>query len=167
MFEAVWGPDVGVTTWTINAILILMPALAFAIARLSKRGGWKPTVIATVASTIFGWGLASFAYTDRIEGYRLDGSVVEIIRPFETKRLSLKGLRSATPDPDWIDGSVRLAGSGGWYCHCGSFSSHELGEHGAWVTDSRKAIVLRFERRRPLVLSPADTDRFLEALPKR
>lgn len=98
-----------------------------------------------------------------ILGYRVTPRDIEVRRLFWTTRLPLAGLESAAFDPAAMNGSVRLFGNGGLFSFTGLFRSRSLGSYRAYVTDPRRAVVLRFPAR-TVVVSPADPRDFVQAL---
>ncbi|HQR45471.1 MAG TPA: PH domain-containing protein [Thermoanaerobaculia bacterium] len=98
-----------------------------------------------------------------VTGYRLDTAGLEVQRLLWTTRVGLEGLERAWHDPEATCRSIRIWGNGGLYSVSGWFRNAGLGRYRAFVTDPRKAVVLRSPTR-VVVLSPADPDLFLSSL---
>lgn len=120
------------------------PLLALAVA-----GPW----IVLVAAALF-----------TVRGYELDAGELRVQRLLWATRVPLAGLRRAWADPKALKGSIRLLGNGGLYSFSGLFRSGKLGRYRAFVTDWRRAVVLRFDGR-TVVVTPDRPDGFLERLP--
>jgi hypothetical protein len=73
------------------------------------------------------------------------------------------GLRSAQVEPDAMRGSLRTFGNGGAFSFSGFYYNQRLGSYRAFVTDPRRAVVLRYATRR-IVLSPDSPEYFLRDL---
>lgn len=91
-----------------------------------------------------------------VRGYQISAGGLRIRRLLHTSRLDLTGLRTVTPDPTAMNGSLRLFGNGGLFGFYGWFWNRRLGRYRAWVTSPKLAVVLRFADRRPMVVSPDD-----------
>ena len=63
-------------------------------------------------------------------------------------------------EPDAMRGSIRTFGNGGAFSFSGFYYNKRLGSYRAFVTDPRRAVVLRYATRR-VVLSPAAPDDFV------
>jgi hypothetical protein len=106
--------------------------------------------------------LVAYVYSPRSYEFN-DGSIV-VKRPIRDVRLPLEGLREARPaTPDDFKGSVRLWGSGGVFGYYGWFRTSKLGKCTWYLTDRSKAVVVKTAAQTALV-SPDETDRFLERI---
>ena len=73
---------------------------------------------------------------------------------------SLRDLRDVKIRPGILTGSIRTMGIGGFFGYIGRFRSQLLGNYQAYVTDSSRAVVLRFKDD-TLVISPDDPAAFV------
>lgn len=96
-------------------------------------------------------------------GYALSDHTLEIKRLGWASRIDLGELVSAEADPDGMKGSIRTWGNGGLFAIAGYMYSKKLGKYRAWVTDPKKAVVLKFKDW-TAVVSPDDPERFVEEL---
>ena len=95
-----------------------------------------------------------------VRGYILIDSRLSIERPGWESRLDLSRLNSATVDPDALRGSLRLFGNGGFFSFTGWFRNKKLGIYRAYVTDTKRAVVLRFADK-TVVITPDDPQKFV------
>lgn len=98
-----------------------------------------------------------------IRGYSLGPDALLIHRLVWTTRVPLRGLQSATFEPDAMRGSLRTFGNGGLFSVSGLFWSRRLGSYRALVTDLRRTVVLRWARQ-VLVVSPHAPEEFVRDL---
>lgn len=98
-----------------------------------------------------------------VRGYELDATGLYVERLLWRTRIPLAGLRRAWHDPAALRRSLRLFGNGGLYSITGIFQNATIGRYRAFVTDPRRAVVLRFESR-TVALSPAEPDALLAHL---
>ena len=71
-----------------------------------------------------------------------------------------RDLRDVKVRPGVLTGSIRTLGIGGFFGYIGRFRSRLLGNYQAYVTDSSRAVVLRFKDD-TLVISPDDPAAFV------
>ena len=98
-----------------------------------------------------------------VRGYELDATGLYVERLLWRTRIPLDGLTRAWHDPAALRRSLRLFGNGGLYSITGIFQNATIGRYRAFVTDSKRAVVLRFATR-TVALSPADPDALLAHL---
>ena len=98
-----------------------------------------------------------------VRGYSVTADALLVHRLFWKHRVPLAGLQSAQFDPKAMSRSVRLFGNGGAFSFSGWFRSKRLGNYRAFVTDPRRAVVLRFPNR-TIVISPSNPAQFVSAL---
>lgn len=77
-----------------------------------------------------------------------------------TTRIPLKGLKAIRAEPEAMRGSLRLCGNGGLFSFTGWFHNKGLGLYRAFVTHTRRTVVLCLATR-TLVVSPADPEAFV------
>lgn len=98
-----------------------------------------------------------------VTGYEVDPTELRIQRLLWSTRVSLDGLTRAWADPSAMRGSIRVFGNGGLYSFSGVFYHVALGRYRAFVTDSRRAVVLKMNKR-VVVVSPAEPAQLVQAL---
>jgi len=95
-----------------------------------------------------------------IRGYTVVPGALEIHRLLWTTRIPLEGLKELRSEPEAMRGSLRLWGNAGLFSFTGWFWNKPLGIYRAFVTDTRRTVVLRLAKR-TLVVSPADPEAFI------
>ena len=98
-----------------------------------------------------------------IRGYSITADAILVHRCGWTTRLPLAGLGSARAEPNAMSRSIRLFGNGGLFSFTGLFRNKALGNYRAFVTDLRRTVVLRYEKR-TVVISPGEPDEFVRDL---
>lgn len=98
-----------------------------------------------------------------VRGYSITHDALLIHRLFWKTRLPLGGLESVKFDPDATRRSIRVFGNGGFFAFTGYFRNKELGSYRAFMTDRRRAVVLRFPDR-VIVISPDRPEEFVSAV---
>jgi hypothetical protein len=95
-----------------------------------------------------------------VRGYAIDGTGLYVERLLWRTPIGLDGLTRAWHDPSAMRRSLRLFGNGGLFSITGIFQNGTLGRYRGFVTDPKRAVVLRYESR-TVVVSPADPDALL------
>src|SRR5579872_4246898 len=134
---------------------VLCLAVAVFVARL---GGRAPTWVAVLPLVIV---IGSALFT--IRGYTVTPDAIMVQRLLWTTRLPLAGLQSARYEPEAMRRSVRLFGNGGLFSFTGFYYNKLLGTYRAFVTDPRRAVVLRYPKR-TFVLTPSAPEDFIHSL---
>jgi len=98
-----------------------------------------------------------------VRGYSITNNALLIDRLFWTTRIPLTEFQSAKFDPDATRGSIRTFGNGGFFSFTGYFRNKELGSYRAFMTDRRRAVVLRFLDQ-VVVVSPDRPQDFVETI---
>jgi hypothetical protein len=98
-----------------------------------------------------------------VRGYSISNRELEIRRLLWTTRLSLHGLQGAYFDPNATHRSIRTFGNGGFFSFSGHFRNKELGSYRAFMTDRRRAVVLRFPSS-VIVISPEPPENFVSTI---
>jgi hypothetical protein len=98
-----------------------------------------------------------------IRGYAITSEAILVDRLLWSTALPRLGLQSAQVEPDAMRGSIRTFGNGGAFSFTGFYYNKRLGSYRAFVTDPRRAVVLRYATRR-VVLSPAVPEDFVSDL---
>ncbi len=104
--------------------------------------------------------------TARIRRYRLAGAELQVHTPFRIVRFPLAGLDDAAPDREALRGARKIVGNDGVGAISGRFKSRRLGGFRAYVTDSERAVVLRWPDR-CVVISPDQPAWFVETVRRR
>jgi hypothetical protein len=98
-----------------------------------------------------------------VRGYTVTADDILVQRLFWTTRLPLAGLQSARFEPGAMRWSIRTFGNGGLFSFTGFFRNKLLGAYRAFVTDSRRTVVLRYAGR-TVVISPGAPEEFVHDL---
>jgi len=98
-----------------------------------------------------------------VRGYSITNNTILVKRLFWTTRVPLDSLKSAVFDHDATRGSIRTFGNGGFFSFTGYFRNKKLGSYRAFMTDRRRAVVLRFLDRTVLV-SPDRPEDFVKTI---
>ena len=98
-----------------------------------------------------------------VRGYRITPDAIEVQRLLWITRLPRHDFLSAETDSTAMNGALRVFGNGGLFSFTGLYRTGELGVFRAFVTDSKRAVVLRFASR-VVVISPADPEAFVAEL---
>lgn len=102
----------------------------------------------------------------RIRRYKLVQSELMVEFRFRSVHISLAGLTSATVDREAMRRAWKLFGNDGLGAISGRFRSKRLGAFRAYLTDTERAVVLRWPDR-CIVVSPEQPSCFVEAVRKR
>jgi hypothetical protein len=98
-----------------------------------------------------------------VRGYSITNNALLIDRLFWTTRISITELRSVKFDPTATHRSIRTFGNGGFFSFTGYFRNKELGSYRAFMTDRRRAVVLRFPSS-VIVISPDRPEDFVNVI---
>lgn len=98
-----------------------------------------------------------------IRGYSIAADVILVHRLLWSTALPREGIESASAEPEAMRWSIRTFGNGGAFSFTGLYYNKRLGSYRAFVTDPRRAVVLRYAGRR-VVLSPGDPEDFVREL---
>ena len=98
-----------------------------------------------------------------VRGYSIANSTLLVHRPFWKTQVSLRELRSVKFDPTATHRSIRTFGNGGFFSFTGYFRNKELGSYRAFMTDRRRAVVLRFPSS-VIVISPDRPEDFVNTI---
>jgi len=96
-----------------------------------------------------------------VRGYVLTEHTLEILRFGWTTALPLAGLEKASGDAQLLHGSLRVFGNGGLFSITGWYWNRRLGFYRAYATDLSRAVFLKYRSRRPVLVTPHDTQHFL------
>jgi hypothetical protein len=144
--------------------LIVVSALATALC-LGVTVGTRPWV-ASLGKEWLAWlplalvvGCALFT----VRGYTVTPDAILVHRLFWATRLPRAGLQSARFDPRAMRWSIRTCGNGGFFSITGFYWNRSLRSYRALVTDPRRSVVLKYERR-TIVVSPESPEEFVREL---
>jgi Bacterial PH domain len=98
-----------------------------------------------------------------VRGYLITNDALSIDRLLWKTRVPLSGLQTVKFDPDATRRSIRTFGNGGFFSFTGYFRNKELGSYRAFMTDRRRAVVLRFPHS-VIVISPERPEDFVNAI---
>jgi Bacterial PH domain len=98
-----------------------------------------------------------------VRGYSITNDAILVERLLWTTRVPLDGLKSVVFDPHATRGSMRTFGNGGFFSFTGYFRNKELGSYRAFMTDRRRAVVLRFLDR-VILMSPDRPEDFVKTI---
>jgi hypothetical protein len=98
-----------------------------------------------------------------VRGYSITNDTLLIDRLFWKTRVSLRELRSVKFDPTATHRSIRTFGNGGFFSFTGYFRNKDLGSYRAFMTDRRRAVVLRFPSS-VIVISPDQPEDFVNTI---
>ncbi|AWI08014.1 PH domain-containing protein [Ereboglobus luteus] len=151
-------------TWVVLAIILcvtILDVVLFVPKTPDGGGALALAMLAAVAGImIVAW------FCSRITSLEISGQQLSIKMTFWSARYDLAGLRSIEPDADVFKGVMRSFGNGGWGAFHGWFRGKRAGKFRAYVTDTDRSVVLRWGTR-CVVVSPRDTDYFIEEVCKR
>ena len=121
-------------------------------------------VIHNIYIALFGIALVALAYAWSPRAYTIDAGTLTIHRLIGNQRLALSAITAVRPGTSAdFTRCFRLWGSGGMFGYYGLFSTSRLGQSTWYVTNRRNTVILETSGK-PIVLSPDDRDRFLQAL---
>jgi hypothetical protein len=98
-----------------------------------------------------------------IRGYAISSDAILVHRLLWSTPLPRVGLESASVEPEAMRGSLRTFGNGGAFSFSGFYYNKRLGSYRAFVTDPRRAVLLRYANRR-VVVSPGSPNDFVNDL---
>ena len=98
-----------------------------------------------------------------VRGYSTVSNYLVIDRLFWKTNVPLRELQSVKFDPEATRRSIRTFGNGGFFSFTGYFRNKELGSYRAFMTDRRRAVVLRFPSS-VIVISPDRPEDFVNTI---
>lgn len=98
-----------------------------------------------------------------VRGYSIENNDLAVDRLFWKTRIPLRELMSVKFDPEATRRSIRTFGNGGFFSFTGYFRNKELGSYRAFMTDRRRAVVLRFPSS-IIVISPDPPEDFVNTI---
>ena len=149
-FRAPWGQTL---RWMTLLSVVLLLGVFVAILATDKSQSARFAILLLPALLA---GTALFV----IREYRIEPTELLIRRLLWNTRLPLAGLQSVTYQPDVMKSSFRVCGNGGMFSFTGWYRNRALGTYRAFVTDLKRTVVLRFEKK-TIVVSPENPERFV------
>jgi hypothetical protein len=148
--------------------LIVMSAFTTLLCMGVSAGAWWAAVAKHQAAPVRSVALLPLAILFctalfTIRGYAITSEAILVHRLLWSTSLPRLGLQSAQVEPDAMRGSIRTFGNGGAFSFSGFYYNKRLGSYRAFVTDPRRAVVLRYATRR-VVLSPVVPQDFVSNL---
>jgi hypothetical protein len=98
-----------------------------------------------------------------VRGYSIANGTLLIDRLFWKTPVSFRELRSVKFDPTATHRSIRTFGNGGFFSFTGYFRNKDLGSYRGFMTDRRRAVVLRFPSS-VIVISPDRPEDFVNMI---
>ncbi len=149
-FTAPWSGQVKIITFLASAFMLGIPILQHIPGSGFHSGRqflWLLPLLVVIVSLFM------------VRGYELAQDALYVQRLFWKTKIDLSSLNSVAIDPEATSGSIRTAGNGGFFAFTGMFRNKKLGSYRAYITDRKKAVVLRFVNR-VIVISPGDPQDF-------
>ena len=145
--------------------LIVMSVLTSVICLSVSSGAWWAAVAKHQAAPVRWVALLPLVILFctalfTIRGYAITSDAILVHRLLWSTSLPRLGLQSARVEPDAMHGSIRTFGNGGAFSFSGFYYNKRLGSYRAFVTDPRRAVVLRYATRR-VVVSPDAPESFV------
>lgn len=159
-FSAPWSTSVKIISVAVMAIL-LVASLAVAPALPPKVPAFSRWLLGMMPLLII---LSTLPFV--VRGYALGARELEIRRFGWSNRIPFADIVSAEANPDAMNGSLRLCGSGGLFGFFGWFWNRQLGMYRAYCTDLKRCVIVRL-RTRTIVVSPDEPERFVVELTAR
>lgn len=153
-FRAPWGRSLKFATILSVSILLLIPLLGMLMR--PGAGGLYFIVMVGLPTLVL---VAAFPFM--VSGYVLTEHTLEIRRFGWTTTVPLAGLEKASGDVELVRGSLRVFGNGGLFAITGWFWNRRVGFYRAYATDLSRVVFLKFRDRRPILITPHDTQHFL------
>lgn len=154
-YSAPMGGNLRFLTGLCLVLVILVAGASVGFYLLVESASWwilliPPLLFASLAAA------ALFA----VRGYEIESDVLLVRRPGRRTRVPLDGLESADADREAVRRSIRIFGLGGFLANVGYFRSSRLGGFTAYLTDSSRAVILRFPDR-TVAVSPDRPEEFV------
>jgi Bacterial PH domain len=157
-FRAPWSKSLIVAS-TFATLVCL--GVSYALWTLPLRGGSAESLRFSLVLLPLTVILICALFT--VRGYSISNRELAIHRLFWTTGVSLKGLQAVYFDPDATRRSIRTFGNGGFFSFTGYFRNKQLGSYRAFMTDRRRAVVIRFSDS-VIVVSPDRPEDFVNTI---
>lgn len=159
-FGAPWAPVVRVVTVVVIALLAGVTVFGLSVLPASTPRIAAVLVICLPLAIVL--GTLPFV----VRGYVVRQEELLIERLGWANHVPLKQVVSVRADPEAIQGSFRLCGSGGLFGFFGWFRNRQLGVYRAYGTDPKRCVVMKLTNR-TIVVTPDDPDRFVAEVDSR
>ncbi len=154
-YNAPWCLSLVIVTWACTALCLgIAVSCWFGLSSGDQLAFWIGLLLVGLVV-----GCALFT----IRGYTVTADTILVHRLFWDTRLPRAGLQSVQADPKAMRWSLRTFGNGGFFSATGFYWNKSLGAYHAFVTDPRRAVVLKYPAR-TVVLSPEAPDEFAQEL---
>jgi hypothetical protein len=153
-FRAPWSRSVKLASAFSTVILLVLP-----VAGLTS--GPRQLWVWNAAMVVLPLVILFSALPFMVLGYVLTEHTLEIRRLGWTTTLPLAGLEKASGNVDLLRGTLRVFGNGGLFSVTGWFWNRQVGFFRAYATDLSRAVFLKYRDRRPVLVTPHDTQHFL------
>jgi hypothetical protein len=153
-FPAPWSRPLRLTT-AASAALLLTVMLAGLFTGPRHFLVWQLAMVGLPLVILLG------ALPFMVRGYVLTERHIEVRRLGWSTVLPLAGLVAVTGEPEGLRGSVRLFGNGGLFGISGWFWNRRLGRFRAYATDPNRAVLLRYQDGKKVVVTPNDVQHFI------
>jgi hypothetical protein len=157
-FRAPWSKSLIVAS-TFAALVCL--GVSYALWTLPLKGGSAEPLRFWLALLPLAVIVSCALFT--VRGYSISNRELAIDRLLWTTRVSLHGLQGAYFDANATDRSIRTFGNGGFFSLTGYFRNKKLGSYRAFLTDRRRAVILRFSTS-VIVVSPDQPEDFVNTI---
>jgi hypothetical protein len=167
-FNAPWGAPLALMTSVCALICLGLPVPGLMIC-FGSAGFLRVWGIAAVPSwcglllTVVPVATLLISAIFMVRGYVLTDEELIIKRLGWSNRMDLRRLESVSNQPNILDGSIRIFGNGGLFSFTGRYRNKNLGSYRAFVTDVKKAVVLRFNDK-TIVVTPDDPEKFMNEI---
>lgn len=160
-FSAPWGRKVTIITILTSALLLLLPIIQVVALLASNVPAMNKGILVASAllSPLVLLGCAFFM----VRGYTLDAGRLIVQRLIWSNTLDLGELESVHHDPEATKRSRKIIGNDGLFAMHGTFRNKTLGRYKAFITDPKRAVVLKL-RTRTVVVTPDDPERFIKEI---
>ena len=161
LFTAPWDQKLTLITIVTSALLLAGALLSIWAGLAVAPSGVGRGVI------LFGGLFALTAFVLGIllapRGYAIDGGRLRIDRRLYPIEIPLDSIRTVEILPaEWLAGSMRTLGSGGFFGYYGRFRNQALGSYRMYATRGDGYVLVRGDA--TYVLTPDSPERFIEAL---
>jgi Bacterial PH domain len=153
-FRAPWSASL--KTASSVAVVLLVGAAVAGFWLLPARLPLLHTFMAVMPA-----GIVALALLYMVTSYTLTASTLEVQRPFWTTTIALCDLVSVAGDAEALRGALRVFGNGGLFSFSGVFWKRGIGFFHAYATDPGRAVVLKFKKKRTVVITPDDPLHFI------
>jgi len=153
-FSAPWSRSLRLTTAG-SVVVLLMVLVTGLLAGPRHLPVWEAAMVGLPLVVL----LAALPFI--VRGYVLTEGHIEVLRLGWSTLLPLAGLVAVSGDPEGLRGSVRVFGNGGLFSISGCFWNRRIGRFRAYATDPSRAVLLRYQDGKKVVVTPDDVQHFI------